>query len=616
MLKRFPALTVFTFVAAILSIAPMFFLSGCKARKTLVVPEQKEVFKGVIDTSNERLRTGKRGGTIIRADIPEIDTFNIVITRSKPVYETMKLVFEPLLSLHPVTGEIQGCIASGYRITNDGFSLVLELNENVRFSDGRLCTAEDVRFSIEEIYMNPDVDSKKTDLLKIRDRLVLVHKIDDFTVRIDLPVPYRPFLYSLTKLEILPSHILSPLIREGGVEAFNRKWGNPRPQNGDDTNNAFSDGTDDVIGTGPYVIEEYIPGELIRLTPNPHFSSRAGSAYLEGMPYIEEVLQLIGIDEETKRLKFQIGEIDFYDVAPGDILSGDMDSLVQNREEGGYALYYAGQTLQSNHFLTFNLNDSVLSEERFRLFSDRRFREAISLLIDREQIIRDVYGGYAFASGSPERDASWFYKQSPALVYDPLKAAAILDELGLTDKDGDGTRELSGKPFFFSLYTNGDNPLRMKMAGIITRQIEKAGIAVDFEPIDYDLVVTKLLDTFEWEAVLIGLEGTVDPNDASWVWESKGPLHLWAPYQESPRTEWERRIDELFALGRTTWEAESAKPFYFEYQDIIEKEKPVIPIVVPAEIFGIRNGFGNVVPRASSYNSLALVPYLYRTKKR
>ena len=458
--------------------------------------------------------------------------------------------------------------------------------------------------------------------IRDRDRLVSIHKIDDFTVRIDLPVPYRPFLYTLTRLEILPSHILSPLLEEEGTEAFNRKWGNPQrePQNG--TGDARSDVIRDVIGTGPYVIEEYKKGELIRLTPNPHYSQRIGSAYLDEMPYLEEVLQLLGVDEETKRLKFQIGEIDFYDVDPGDILSGDMDSLVQNRDDGGYELYCAGQTLQSDHFLTFNLNNDMLSQEMDKLFSDRRFREAISLLIDRDSIIREVYKGYAFAGGSPLRDVSPYYKQASAFSYDPVKAAAILDGLGLADKDGDGKRDLAageqfaGGPLAFTIYTNQDNPLRVKMAELITRQLESAGIAVSFEPIDYDLVVTKLLDTFEWEAVIIGIEGTVDPNDASWVWESKGPLHLWAPYQESPHTEWERRIDELFALGRTTWNVDAAKPFYFEYQDIVEKEKPIIPIVVPAEIYGIRKGFGNVIPRSASYNSLALVPYLYRKKKR
>lgn len=592
------------YLAAVLAaVLLVFILSGCKAKKTPVVPQPKEVFDGVVDTSNEHLRTGRRGGTLIRADIPELDTFNIVITRSKPVYATLKLVFEPLLTIHPVTGEIRGGIAKEYSITNDGYSLLLYLNDNLHFSDGHPLTAEDVVFTFEEVYMNPDVDSKKTDLLKIRDKLISIRRVDDLTVQIDLPVPYRPFLYTLTKLEILPSHILSPIMKEQGVEAFNRKWGNPEY------------GTDNVIGSGPYILEEYKRGELIRLLRNPHFGEREGYTYLDEMPYLDEVVELLGVDDETKRLKFQIGELDFYDISPGDILSGDIVSLLKSRDEGKYELYCAGHTMGSNHFLVLNQNPAAMTTGANELFRDRRFREAISLLIDRELIIEEVYGGYAFSSGSPLRDVSPYFKRVDATRHDPERAKQILSELDLADRDGNGILDLpSGENLRFTLHTNQDNPLRMKMAQIITTLLQEAGISVSFEPADYDLIVTKLLDTFEWEAVIIGLEGTVEPNDASWVWESKGPLHLWAPYQESPNTSWERRIDELLALGRTTWDSEEAKQFYFEYQDIVVRERPVIPVVVPAEIYGFRNGFGNIIPRASSYNSLALVPYLYRAK--
>ena len=590
-------------IAVLAGVLALFFaLTGCKAKRSPMIPQPKEVFKGVIDSSQGRLKTGKRGGTIIRADIPEIDTFNIVITRSKPVYSTLKLIFEPLLTIHPITGEIQGGIAKEYSIINNGHTVLLTLNDDVLFSDGRPCTADDVVFTFEEIYMNPDVDSKKTDLLKIRDTLISIEKKDDLTVQIDLPAPYRPFLYALTKLEILPSHILTPLMKDGDVEAFNRKWGNTESD------------LKDIIGTGPYSLAEYSRGEFIRLSRNPCYGMREGSSYMEGIPYLDEVVQLLGVDDETKRLKFQIGEIDFYEISAGDIMSGDLESLIQNKAEGNYELYCAGNTMGSDHFLVFNQNPLAMPEEKLAVFGDRRFREAISYLINRERIIREVYGGYAFSHGTPVRDNSPYYKEGISAQHDPQKAAEILAGLGLADVDEDGSLELpGGERFQFSVYTNRDNPLRMKMARIITTALNEAGLAVELIPIDYDLIVTKLLDTFEWEAVIIGIEGTMEPNDSSWVWESKGPLHLWAPYQENPLSEWESRIDELLALGRSTWPTEDARTYYYEFQDIVRREIPVIPIVVPAEIVGFRKGFGNVIPRASSYNAIALTPYLYRT---
>jgi peptide/nickel transport system substrate-binding protein len=132
--------------------------------------------------------------------------------------------------------------------------------------------------------------------------------------------------------------------------------------------------------------------------------------------------------------------------------------------------------------------------------------------------------------------------------------------------------------------------------------------------VDYDLIVTKLLDTFEWDAVILGVEGSIEPNESSWIWESSGALHLWNPYQDSPATEWERRINVLLALGRSQWNFEQARSYYLEFQRIIARELPVIQIMIPAELYGYRRGYGNVIPRPVTYNALGLVPYLFKNR--
>jgi len=580
----------------------LVFGFGCKSRTFLPIEaEKKEIFDGVLDSGGKNLINGKRGGTFFRADMQAIDTLNIVTTNSKPVYNVLRLVFESLLSIHPVTGKITGGIAKEYTVINDGLSLILYLNREIRFSDGTPCTGDDVLFTFNEIYMNPEIDSRKTDVLKIRDTLVKLKKIDNYTVRFDLPVPYRPFLHTLTNIQILPRHILEPLIREKGVKAFNREWGNPEKN------------ISIVIGTGPYMIKEYKKGEFLKLVRNGYYTKREGALYLEGMPYLDEIVELTGLDNETKLLKFQIGELDFYEVRESDIASGDLDTLLQNRSEGNYTLYSGGQTLLSNHFLVFNQNPEAVEKQKLSIFAKPAFREAISHLIDRASILNQVYKGYGYIEGSTERNVSPFYRHELVHSHDPGRAKELLCEVGLKDSDGDNYLNLpSGEKFSFTIITNQDNPFRIKMGKMITENLNRAGLDVDFQIIDYDLVVTKLLDTFKWEAVIIGVEGSIEPNDASWIWESKGPLHIWYPYQDSPATEWEKRVDELFALGRTTWNFEQAKTFYHEYQDIIALNLPLINIVVPAEIYGFRNGYGNVIPTAVTFNSLGIMPYIYK----
>jgi peptide/nickel transport system substrate-binding protein len=594
------SILVAAFVCAALSAGGL--VSGCRTERTAATPQVKGP-PAKASGARRSMAPGRRGGVFRRADIQELDTLNIVTTRSRSAYNVLKLVFEGLLSVNPLTGEIQGGIAKEYTVINDGFSLLLRLNEGVKFSDGAPCTADDVVFSFEEIYLNPDVDSRKTDALKIRDKLVEVRKIDELTVRFDLPVPYRPFLHVLANMEILPRHVLEPLIAKNGIEHFNREWG------------SLDGDLGSLVGTGPYKLKELKKGEYLKLSRNTHYTRREGSLHLDKMPYIDEIVELLDLDDETKILKFQVGELDFYDIKDTDIASGDFDNLLNNRKEGKYEIYNGGETLRSNHFLVFNQNPVAVQKDKLAVFRSPAFRRAVSLLVDRQAISEATYRGYAYLNPSPERSVSPFYRNQEPLKYDRQGAKNLLSEVPLRDGNGDGLLELpSGAPFRFTVASNGDNPFRVKMGEIITGSLRSAGLDASFQSLAYDLVVTKLLETFEWDAVIIGVEGSVEPNEGSWIWESRGQLHLWAPYGEKPLTEWEARVDELFQLGRTTWGFDKAGAYYGEYQDIVARELPVIGILVPAELYGVRSGFRNVQPHSATYNALGLMPFVWKQR--
>jgi peptide/nickel transport system substrate-binding protein len=583
------------------------FSAGCGSNRGYG-NKKDNAFSGQAQTPDRRLGRGRRGGTFVRADIQELDTLNIVTTRSRSVYAVLKLVFEGLLSVNPLTGRIQGGIASDYSVTNDGFSLVLRLNENVRFSDGRPCTADDVVFSFEEIYMNPEVDSRKTDALTIRGKLASVKKLDDFTVRFDLPVPFRPFLYTLAHTEILPKHILAPLIERNGIQYFNRAWGSVDANQGPDLTS--------VVGTGPYAVKELRPGEYLKLARNTYYGRRRGALSLDGAPYIDEIVELLELDDETRVLKFQVGELDFYDIKDTDIASGDLENLFKNSREGKYEIVSGGQTQRSSHLLVFNQNPDAVEKEKLDVFRNTLFRRAVSHLIDRAAIARETYGDHAYFDASPERSVSPFYKKQEPLGYDPGAAKELLSRVPLKDRDNDRFLDLpSGKPFGFTVLTNEDNPFRVKMGEMVTDSLRRAGLNASFKPLAYDPIVEKLLVTFEWDCVVIGFEAAVEPNESSWIWESKGRYHLWSPYEEKPAAAWEARVDELFALGRTTWDFDRAKVFYDEFQDIVARELPVINILVPAELYGVRTGFRNVVPVPVTENAVGIMPFVYRRRR-
>jgi peptide/nickel transport system substrate-binding protein len=371
-----------------------------------------------------------------------------------------------------------------------------------------------------------------------------------------------------------------------------------------------------MVGTGPYALAELKPGEFLKLARNPHYGRRKGAFSLNGAPYLDEIVELLELDDETKILKFQVGELDFYDIKDTDIASGDLENLFKNSREGKYEIVSGGQTQKSSHVLVFNQNPDAVEKEKLEVFGNVLFRRAVSHLIDRSTIAGETYGEHVFLDASPERSVSPFYKKQEPLDYDPKKAKELFSGVSLKDSDGDGFLDLpSGRPLEFSILTNEDNPFRMKMGEMVTDSLRRAGLNASFKPLAYDPIVEKLLVTFDWDCVIIGFEASIEPNESSWIWESQGRYHLWHPYGEKPATAWEARVDELFALGRTTWDFDQAKTFYDEFQDVVARELPVINILVPAELYGVRNGFKNVVPVPVTENAIGLIPFVYRRRR-
>ncbi|OPZ89350.1 MAG: putative ABC transporter-binding protein precursor [candidate division TA06 bacterium ADurb.Bin417] len=148
----------------------------------------------------------------------------------------------------------------------------------------------------------------------------------------------------------------------------------------------------------------------------------------------------------------------------------------------------------------------------------------------------------------------------------------------------------------FTLLTNGDNQQRVQTSTIIMDDLARLGIKVHFLPVDFNNLVTRLNTSFEWETVLIGFTGTIDPHGGRNVWHSSGQLHVWNPRQPKPRTVWEREIDDLFERGAVEMDPGRRKAIYDRWQEVAAEEQPLIFTVNPAALYAVRNRFGNLKP--------------------
>jgi peptide/nickel transport system substrate-binding protein len=204
------------------------------------------------------------------------------------------------------------------------------------------------------------------------------------------------------------------------------------------------------------------------------------------------------------------------------------------------------------------VGDPKVDGYKFAWFSNPDFRRAMSMAVDRDAMIRGPYYGYAvkgwaiFSSGNPR----WYDSTLTAPDFDPEGAKKLLDQLGLKDKNGDGVREdAAGHDVAFTMIYNGDNKLRQAVATLLQDDLAKVGVKLTPSGLDFNTLITKTRNEFDYEVCLGGLAprcratrawGRTSGNRAaSRTTGTSGQPH--------PETRAEARIDSLYQVNVGTY---------------------------------------------------------------
>lgn len=527
-------------------------------------------------------RSPKYGGKLVLVTTSDPKSFNPIVAKETSTTAITGLIFEGLTRTNGVTLEVEPNLASWWQVDKDGKVWTFHLRKDVKWFDGKRFTSDDVVFTFNKLIYNPEIPSSARDIFTIKGKKIQVEKVDTFTVRFRLPYKFAPFLRSLSQ-EILPKHILEEVVKNG---EFNYSWGlDTSPQ--------------DIIGTGPFKLESYLPGEKVVLVRNPNYWRKDKDGCQ--LPYLDKVIYLIVPNQDVALLKFEEGEIDYLSLR-----GEDYPILKPKEKEGNFTIYNTGPAFGTN-FLVFNQNRGInpqtgkpyVDPVKLTWFTNLKFRKAVAYAIDKESIINIVMNGLGypqFSSMSPS--SGFFYNPDvPRYEYNLDKAKALLKEIGIYDRDGDGKAEDDqGHIIRFNLFTNADNTVRVKIANIIRKDLEKLGFRVNFLPLAFNQLVSKLDSTYDWDAVLIGLTGGIEPHFGSNVWKSSGHLHIWYPRQKTPATAWEAEIDKIFDTAVQELDRNKRKALYDRWQEIVAQKLPLIYTVLPASIFAVRNKFGNLHP--------------------
>lgn len=528
------------------------------------------------------LSNSRYGGYLYLSVVSDPKSFNPILAQETSTTTVTNLIFEGLTRINAVTLEPEPNLASSWEMKQEGRVWIFHLRKNVRWNDGEPFTADDVVFTFNKLIYNPDIPSSASDILKVEDKPFQVEKIDAYSVKFTLPSTYAPFLMAMTQ-EILPEHKLKKIVEAG---RFNTVW-------------TLASQPEEIVGTGPFMLKKYIPGQLIQLVRNPYYwkKDEAGNP----LPYLDGIKFVIVQNIDTALLLFLSGEIDYYS------LRGQDYAILKPREkQGNFKIYQLGPAYGSN-FLVFNQNPGAdpktgkpyLEKRKLNWFREKKFRQAISFALDRKSMIEIVLNGFGYPQYGPMSPSSgyFFNPKIKKYPYSPQLAKKLLQEIGLEDRDGDGILEDNqGKEVEFSLYTNAENSERVKIAEVIKKDLADIGVKVHFLPLEFNTLVSKLLHNYDWEAIMIGLTGGIEPHFGSNVWLSSAHLHAWYPKQKEPATSWEKEIDSIFTQAVQILDRARRKKLYDRWQELVSEELPFIYTVLPESMFALRNRFGNLKP--------------------
>ena len=533
-------------------------------------------------TSNTKLEQrgiGKRGGKLVYRLTSPPKTFNYLLANDEPsIVTAFFLLNSRLVEFDHSTQTYVPGLAEMWTISADRRTVDITLRNGLKFSDGQALTSHDVAFTLEATYDERNKAGVFRDALLINGKPISVKVIDDRNVQFILPETIPAPDNYLYNIAVLPRSALEPDHKAG---RFSESWKITAPP-------------ESVVSSGPFMVASAAAGERIVLKRNPHYWKR--DAQGTQLPYLDELTLAVVPDSNQARVGLDQATIDIVDR----LRPTDYASLLN--ASGPVRAFDLGPSLGVD-YIWFNLNPNKadgtqLSPVKSAWFSDTRFRKAVSMAVDRDSIAKSTLQGLAtplYGVVSPANRV-WANPDLPKIAYDLVQAASLLQEAGFT-KRGAELFDAQGNRVEFSLLVPAESEPRKLMAAVIQEDLAKLGIKMQVVPVEFSAVTNAWTKSHDYDAILLGLSVTdLEPSTYGNLILSSGDAHQWRPNQKSPATEWEAKVDQLFAEQASESDPEKRKLKFHEIQRIVADASPVITIVARHVVSAANSHVGNFSP--------------------
>ncbi len=536
------------------------------------------------DTASAERQIGRRGGELNVRMTTAPNTFNYLLAKDEPsIAVSFFLMTARLIEFDQRTQKYVPALAEKFKPDADGQTVRVKLREGLKFSDGSPLTAEDVVFSLSALYDANTNSPVYRDAMLIEGKPITIQKTDDLNFVLSFPQRVASVENYIDNLGILSSKVLGPALSAGKLAG---SWKINEDLNG-------------IVVSGPFIPAASTPGEKIVLKRNPNYWKKDA----EGgqLPYLDAVNIEVVADPNNTFTRLSQGTLDIADrIRPGDIAP-------LSEASSSSAGIDVGPGLSTDH-MWFNLNPvdaagtSLAGSAKHRWFTNKDFRRAVSAAIDRENIAKITLQGFATPlSGfvSPA-NKNWIASELPKPLYDQAAAKEILQKAGFSLTESGGSPVLvdaDGNAVEFTLLVPAENEPRKLMAAVVQEDLSRIGIKMRISPVEFKTIDEKFRRSFDYDAILLGLGVTgTEPTTYANFLRSGGAYHQWHPEQKAAATEWEAKIDELFAAQAIEPDRTKRAEIFNRIQMIMADEMPIIPIVARHIIIGANKRVGNLYP--------------------
>jgi peptide/nickel transport system substrate-binding protein len=489
------------------------------------------------------------GGTMIIATTADADFLLPPVTTSTNGINVSDLIFCRLAELKLALNTVDD---SGFRPVlarswehPDSLTIVFHLDPRARWQDGAPVTAADVTFTFG-VYRDPAVNSQLAPFLTAIESVIAR---DSLTVAFRFRRWYPEQLYDATyHMRVLPRHLLDTIPAARLATApFARA----------------------PVGDGPYRFVSWAAGSEIALA--------ADTAWFLGRPGLDRLIWRVTPELAAAVSGLLAGEADAMEVIPA---RGQLERVQQAADVRLVPYpspFYAG--------IVFNLHRAP--------FADADVRRALAMAMDRETVVRSVFGPFAEVAVGATSPMQWIWSDSIRQPpFDTAAAARLLDQRGWRRGGAGGMRAGRGAPLRFTLLVPTSSQVRQQAAVIVQDELRRLGVEMRILPLEFT-VMERRTQTGDFDAAFVSR--TIDPSPASLLqWWSPGAASNIGHYADTV-------FASLTAAAMRARTRAEAAPLWWRALGRLNDEAPAVFLFSPRNQAAVSTRFKNVTIRPDSW---------------